>query len=79
MNKNIQSDLLRILNISQRYYILCFEVCIEIFVYLNVMISDKTIKLWRVSERDKKVEGYNLREEDGNVKDPNTISQLRVS
>lgn len=39
---------------------------------------DKTIKLWRVSERDKKIEGYNLREEDGNLKDPSTISQLRV-
>lgn len=40
--------------------------------------ADKTIKLWRVSERDKKVEGYNLREEDGNIKDPSSVMQLRV-
>ncbi|CAG0885088.1 unnamed protein product [Cyprideis torosa] len=31
--------------------------------------NDKTIKLWKVSERDKKVEGYNLREEDGAPKE----------
>ena len=45
----------------------------------SFFIPDKTIKLWRVSERDKKVEGYNLREDDGNLKDPSSISQLRVS
>ena len=25
-------------------------------------ISDKTIKLWKVSERDRRAEGYNLKE-----------------
>lgn len=58
--------------LSYRIVYLC------IILILDSIFSDKTIKLWRVSERDKKVEGYNLREEDGNLKDPSTISQLRV-
>lgn len=41
--------------------------------------TDKTIKLWKISERDKRPEGYNLKEEDGRYKDPNAISGLRVS
>uniref|UniRef100_A0A3Q1BLF1 Serine/threonine-protein phosphatase 2A 55 kDa regulatory subunit B n=1 Tax=Amphiprion ocellaris TaxID=80972 RepID=A0A3Q1BLF1_AMPOC len=40
--------------------------------------NDKTIKLWKISERDKRPEGYNLKEEDGCYKDPNTITSLRV-
>ncbi|XP_037025726.1 protein phosphatase PP2A 55 kDa regulatory subunit isoform X1 [Bradysia coprophila] len=40
--------------------------------------NDKTIKLWKVSERDKKVEGYNTKEENGIVRDPNQITALRV-
>lgn len=42
-------------------------------------MTDKTIKLWKISERDKRPEGYNLKEEDGRYKDPNTITSLRVS
>lgn len=42
-------------------------------------LADKTIKLWKISERDKRPEGYNLKEEDGRYKDPNTITSLRVS
>lgn len=41
--------------------------------------NDKTIKLWKVSERDKKVEGYNTKEENGAVRDPACITSLRVS
>lgn len=41
--------------------------------------TDKTIKLWKISERDKRPEGYNLKEDDGRYKDPNTITSLRVS
>lgn len=41
--------------------------------------TDKTIKLWKVSERDKKVEGYNTKEETGQARDPSCITQLRVS
>jgi len=42
-------------------------------------LSDKTIKLWKISERDKRPEGYNLKEEDGRYRDPNTVTALRVS
>lgn len=41
-------------------------------------LTDKTIKLWKISERDKRPEGYNLKEEDGRYKNPNTITSLRV-
>uniref|UniRef100_A0A8C8ENC0 Serine/threonine-protein phosphatase 2A 55 kDa regulatory subunit B n=1 Tax=Oncorhynchus tshawytscha TaxID=74940 RepID=A0A8C8ENC0_ONCTS len=40
--------------------------------------NDKTIKLWKISERDKRPEGYNLKEEDGRYIDPNTVTALRV-
>ncbi|MGH0144599.1 UNVERIFIED_CONTAM: hypothetical protein FKN15_003808 [Acipenser sinensis] len=40
--------------------------------------NDKTIKLWKISERDKKAEGYNLKEEDGRLRDPFRITSLRV-
>lgn len=44
----------------------------------SVSPADKTIKLWKVSERDKRPEGYNLKEEDGRYRDPNTVTTLRV-
>lgn len=40
--------------------------------------SDKTIKLWKISERDKRAEGYNLKDEDGRLRDPFRITSLRV-
>jgi len=40
--------------------------------------NDKTIKLWKVSERDKKVEGYNTRAENGGRIDPSDVQELRV-
>ncbi|XP_069755730.1 serine/threonine-protein phosphatase 2A 55 kDa regulatory subunit B delta isoform isoform X3 [Narcine bancroftii] len=40
--------------------------------------NDKTIKLWKISERDKRAEGYNLKEEDGRFRDPVRITTLRV-
>jgi serine/threonine-protein phosphatase 2A regulatory subunit B len=40
--------------------------------------NDKTIKLWKVSERDKKVEGYNTRSENGSLIDPVNVNSLRV-
>ncbi|GAB5570212.1 serine/threonine-protein phosphatase 2A 55 kDa regulatory subunit B beta isoform isoform X4 [Prionailurus iriomotensis] len=39
--------------------------------------NDKTIKLWKISERDKRPEGYNLKEEDGRYRDPTTVTTLR--
>jgi hypothetical protein len=41
--------------------------------------NDKTIKLWKVSERDKRIEGYNTREEDGVIRDQTVITALRVT
>lgn len=41
--------------------------------------NDKTIKLWKVSERDKRVEGYNTKEESGAIRDPACITALRVN
>ena len=40
--------------------------------------NDKTIKLWKVSERDKRVEGYNTKEENGQLRDPSHVTSLRV-
>lgn len=44
-----------------------------------VSSTDKTVKLWKVSERDKRPEGYNLKDEEGRLRDPATITTLRVS
>ncbi|KAK0142469.1 Serine/threonine-protein phosphatase 2A regulatory subunit B gamma isoform [Merluccius polli] len=40
--------------------------------------NDKTIKLWKVSERDKRPEGYNLKDEEGRIKDISTVTSLQV-
>ncbi|XP_030643900.1 protein phosphatase 2, regulatory subunit B, gamma a [Chanos chanos] len=40
--------------------------------------NDKTIKLWKVSERDKRPEGYNLKDEEGRLKDISTVTSLQV-
>ncbi|KAG7276769.1 hypothetical protein CRUP_001910 [Coryphaenoides rupestris] len=40
--------------------------------------NDKTIKLWKVSERDKRPEGYNLKDEEGRRKDISTVTSLQV-
>ena len=44
----------------------------------NYPILDKTIKLWKVTEKDKRPEGYNLKDESGILRDPHTITTLRV-
>ena len=41
--------------------------------------NDKTIKLWKVSERDKRAEGYNLKDEAGEIKERGPLTGLRVS
>ncbi|XP_021962368.1 protein phosphatase PP2A 55 kDa regulatory subunit isoform X2 [Folsomia candida] len=40
--------------------------------------NDKTIKLWRVTEKEWKVEGFNLKEENGTYRDPANLTQLSV-
>lgn len=47
--------------------------------FLRLLPTDKTVKLWKVSERDKRPEGYNLKDEEGRLRDPATITTLRVS
>ena len=42
------------------------------------MFADKTIKLWKGSERDRRAEGYNLKEDSGILRDPSSITSLRV-
>ncbi|XP_029629818.1 serine/threonine-protein phosphatase 2A 55 kDa regulatory subunit B beta isoform [Salmo trutta] len=39
---------------------------------------DKTVKLWKIRERDRRPEGYNLKDEDGRIRHPSTITSLRV-
>jgi len=40
--------------------------------------NDKTIKLWKVSERDKRPDGFNLKDDNGLLRDPTSIHTLRV-
>ncbi|XP_064599976.1 serine/threonine-protein phosphatase 2A 55 kDa regulatory subunit B alpha isoform-like isoform X1 [Liolophura sinensis] len=40
--------------------------------------NDKTIKLWKVTERDKRPEGYNLKDDSGVLRDPMSLTGLRV-
>ena len=52
----------------------CVHVCVCVFV----SIADKTVKLWKVSERRKRTDGFNLRDEMGSPVDPSSITSLRV-
>lgn len=51
----------------------------SIVLTVLLVLSDKTVKLWKISERDKRPEGYNLKDEDGRVRDPTTVTALKVS
>ena len=42
------------------------------------LVADKTVKLWKVSERNKRPEGYNLKDEGGIIRDASTLSSLQV-
>lgn len=48
-------------------------------VSLCSVFKDKTIKLWKITERDKRPEGYNLKDEEGKLKDLSTVTSLQVS
>lgn len=47
-------------------------------VSLCSVFKDKTIKLWKITERDKRPEGYNLKDEEGKLKDLSTVTSLQV-
>lgn len=49
------------------------------YILIKIFNVDKTIKLWKVSEKDKKIEGYNTKEDSGIMRDPMNITSLRVS
>lgn len=46
--------------------------------FLCSVLKDKTIKLWKITERDKRPEGYNLKDEEGKLKDLSTVTSLQV-
>ena len=45
---------------------------------LHGFILDKTVKLWKISEKTKRAEGYNLRDDNGTVRSTNHIANLRI-
>lgn len=52
---------------------------IYIYVILNnTMYLLSFILFYQVSERDKRITGYNTREESGALRDPSHITRLRV-
>lgn len=50
-------------------------------VIINAIFKfiDKCIKLWKITERDKRPAGYNLKDEDGQYRDIDSIKSLQVS
>lgn len=51
---------------------------LNFYTHFDCNFADKTIKLWKVTERDKRPEGYNLKDESGLLRDPSSITALRV-
>ncbi len=51
---------------------------IEIFFFFSIIYSDKTVKLWKVSEKTKRAEGFNLRDDNGITRPGNNITNLRI-
>jgi len=41
-------------------------------------ILDKTVKLWKISEKTKRAEGYNLRDDNGIIRSADTVTNLRI-
>ena len=42
------------------------------------LLSDKTVKLWKLAERRKRAFGFNLRDDEGQIVDGNSIDMLLV-
>ncbi|CAF1651102.1 unnamed protein product, partial [Adineta ricciae] len=40
--------------------------------------NDKTVKLWKISEKTKRAEGYNLRDDNGIIRSANSLTDLRI-
>ena len=62
-------------------YVICLARAISEDTMLTIMLfifQDKTVKLWKVTERDKQPSGFNLKDEHGLLRDPSSITTLRV-
>jgi serine/threonine-protein phosphatase 2A regulatory subunit B len=55
--------------------ILKYFIKIKLF---NFLYSDKTVKLWKISEKTKRAEGFNLRDDNGTIHSTNHITNLRI-
>lgn len=40
--------------------------------------NDKTVKLWKISEKTKRAEGYNLRDDNGMMRSADSLTDLRI-
>ena len=59
-----------------RPWLLYIVIVMQFYTFFNT--TDKTVKLWKVSERRKRTDGFNLRDEMGSPVDPSSITSLRV-
>lgn len=50
----------------------------DIMLLTFTYTTDKTVKLWKVTERDKRPDGFNLKDENGITREPQSITTLRV-
>ncbi len=41
-------------------------------------IADKTVKLWKITEKTKRAEGFNLRDDNGTIRSANNVTNLRI-
>jgi serine/threonine-protein phosphatase 2A regulatory subunit B len=48
-----------------------------IFNFISFVL-DKTVKLWKISEKTKRAEGFNLRDDNGTIRSANTVTNLRI-
>lgn len=58
--------------------VMFYKYIVNVIVIFCIFDVDKTIKLWKVSEKDKKIEGYNTKEDSGIMRDPMNITSLKV-
>ena len=40
--------------------------------------NDKTVKLWKITEKNKRAEGYNLRDDNGIIRSADSLTDLRI-
>lgn len=56
---------------TNKYFISLNSVCFLFYL-------DKTVKLWKISEKTKRAEGYNLRDDNGIIRSSNSVTDLRI-